>query len=1330
MSYGALEGECPGGVEGASNDAAEAIAAMLAGSGRNTRTCDLRVRTDRGGGIGRMLGGNVGGQELARRLPGSWCGRILRPAGGGSEVAATENEAKCGVGSFESGRNAMRAARAAGGYVNECWTEGEYWHAAETPYQTLWLPSEVARTPRNLEQCAFRLLFPHYAPICSRPRKYSTPALPKSTMTRVTRSHGPAPTPPQEVVKSRSGKRKKKTPAAPNPEAQEATAAGTAAPQEIVDSQPVPTAAEEIPPPPPPVSKAALTFLGVYVPPPPRPVPRPLKKNPGAAAEHADPADTFDLSGRRRGPGRAEHEEEAAEREEEASHKFDDRSSVAYDECEEEEDHAGHDYTLPTPSPEQRGRALGSSPSGPSRRTVSHSPSCWATRTPPSRPRNLSHSFSPSPSRTPRPRAPSVDSLLLSPRVHQRASSPLPASSVLDSGDSGGEDDYGEQVAQKERVDAKLAARGYTIPHPEEEDEAEDMTELMQEIEENGFGDDEDDQPHQEKKKAKVQRNSDVAPTKRTRGKGKGKGNGKGNRKSQTKGKEKERDNVHTSDEEDVEEDTTGYKSGPVPKDIEDAVYAAYNTFETTIEELARQCDKSPTTLHQLVGSIVKLSRAETPYNVFQMYHAEKYPKEKEPQPITAAEYNRLSRERYLRALAELPEDEHTDVTAVWAHLQWLRKWHDETMSSVTDNWRVTGKFRRKVRKGIAPILQICRQMHRQFGVHIWGYVIDTGSDASMVFGAGEEFKNVQRSQKLDLNRTIKDIKHIFGMEDQKTRGVKVFATQLLPSELAQKDTDAARDNARKVFGKILAKQMVTIQLANGTITADKAKTAKMQWGDKLLDTAWKNQFRVINYPTSLANDGHLIGGRSFDVKKLVMADFEHFLPSMVRASKGEEGEDEDMMAIVPWDDEEKDLALEDQQNIPLVVSERDETPLRTVAESRAYSVAMAKEDERAAKEQRKKSKQTQRRPPSESPPRRPSPIPQQREDFHRHKQRSRLPSRTTDEQDLSPRGRVPPSRPDDGEDFYRREHYSRGASHPTDLEAVEHAPASRHAYDEAPRMPPPSRHAYNESRHAYNEPTRMPPPSRHAYDESRHAYDEVPRMPPAPPSRHAYGNPRHPYDDPRHPYDEPRQMPPPSRRTYDEAHQGRTGHHLPLALGHTNEYQQSGLPAYYRETKPVPSTSKEYGGLGHRRGPSGPRLPPLAERVDSSHATAPNFDRAASLAWQPPPPPVTARRKEREFEADEQPKKRARREEKQTASASSQRRSRFDMKNSDGQYVGKIFYIQRFIKTEEVIAELKHLLVEEDGVWKRCPMGWKPQMVSAQDLEIYDREVSRYYVT
>ncbi|KAJ7156582.1 hypothetical protein C8R43DRAFT_1125768 [Mycena crocata] len=1054
----------------------------------------------------------------------------------------------------------MRAAHAAGGYVNECWTEGEYWHAAETPYQTLWLPSEVAHTPRNLEQCAFRLLFPHYTPICSRPRKYSTPALPKSTMTRVTRSHGPAPTPPQEVVKSRSGKRKKKTPAAPNPEAQEATAAGTAASQEIVDSQPVPTAAEEIPPPPPPVSKAALTFLGVYV-------PRPLKKNPGAAAEHADPAAIFDLSGRCRGPGRAEREEEAAEHEEEASHKFDDCSSVAYDECEEceeEEDHAGHDYTLPTPSPEQRGRALGSSPSGPSRRTVSHSPSRSATRTPPSRPRNLSHSFSPSPSRTPRPRAPSVDSLLLSPRVHQRASSPLPASSVLDSGDSGGEDDYGEQVAQKERVDAKLAARGYTIPHPEEEDEAEDMTELMQEI---------DTIPHPE--------------------------------------------------EEDEAEDMT-----------------------------------------ELIFS-----------------------DEKEPQPITAAEYNCLSRERYLRALAELPEDEHTDVTAIWAHLQWLRKWHDETMSSVTDNWRVTGKFRRKVRKGIAPILQICRQMHRQFGVHIWGYVIDTGSDASMVFGASEEFKNVQRSQKLDLNRTIKDMEHIFGMEDQNTRGVKVFATQLLPSELAQKDTDAARDNARKVFGKILGKQMVTIQLANGTITADKAKTAKMQWGDKLLDTAWKNQFRVINYPTSLANDGHLIG-----------------------QAKGRRGEDEDMMAIVPWDDEEKDLALEDQQNIPLVVSERDETPLRTVAESRAYSVAMVKEDERTAKEQRKKSKQTQRRPPSESPPRRPSPIPQQREDFHRHEQRSRLPSRTTDEQDLSPRGLVPPSRPDDREDFYRREHYRRGASRPTNLEAVEHAPASRHAYDEVPRMPPPSRHAYNESCHAYDKPTRMPPPSRHVYDESRHAYDEVPRMPPAPPSRHAYDNPRHPYDDPRHPYDEPRQMPPPSRRTYDKAHQGRTGHHLPLALGHTNEYQQSGLPAYYRETKSVPSTSKEYGGLGHRRGPSGLRLPPPAER--------------------PPPPPVTARRKEREFEADEQPKKRARREEKQAASASSQRRSRFDMKNSDGQYVGKIFYIQRFIKTEEVIAELKHLLVEEDGVWKRCPMGWKPQMVSAQDLEIYDREVSRYYVT
>ncbi|KAJ7078522.1 hypothetical protein C8R43DRAFT_965976 [Mycena crocata] len=176
MSYGALEGEWPSSVK-ETTQLRRLQLGWRAGGGI----------PDRGGGIGRMLGGNVQS---------------------GTHKTSPRNTVPGGPALYDAP------------------TTSHIVHSIRQVRKTLWLPSEVARMPRNLEQCTFRLLFPHYALICSHPRKYSTPALPKPTMTRVTRSHGPAPTPPQEVVKSRSGKRKKKTPAAPNPEAQEATAAG------------------------------------------------------------------------------------------------------------------------------------------------------------------------------------------------------------------------------------------------------------------------------------------------------------------------------------------------------------------------------------------------------------------------------------------------------------------------------------------------------------------------------------------------------------------------------------------------------------------------------------------------------------------------------------------------------------------------------------------------------------------------------------------------------------------------------------------------------------------------------------------------------------------------------------------------------------------------------------------------------------------------------------------------------------------------------------------------------------------------------------------------
>ena len=92
-------------------------------------------------------------------------------------------------------------------------------------------------------------------------------------------------------------------------------------------------------------------------------------------------------------------------------------------------------------------------------------------------------------------------------------------------------------------------------------------------------------------------------------------------------------------------------------------------------------------------------------------------------------------------------------------------------------------------------------------------------------------------------------------------------------------------------------------------MAADKRSGFKMTWTPKFLDFAWQYKFRVVNYPSALENVGQIVGG-SFTLRKISVAQYKEFLPAMEKASRPRSGsaddgedEDDDAMAIVPWDD-------------------------------------------------------------------------------------------------------------------------------------------------------------------------------------------------------------------------------------------------------------------------------------------------------------------------------------------------------------------------------------------------------------------------------------------
>ncbi|KAJ7475641.1 hypothetical protein B0H11DRAFT_2235343 [Mycena galericulata] len=563
-------------------------------------------------------------------------------------------------------------------------------------------------------------------------------------------------------------------------------------------------------------------------------------------------------------------------------------------------------------------------------------------------------------------RAASADSLLLSPRITRSRShtaarrpnpnSPLPPLSPeppieSDAEDSG--DDYAAVKAKERRILDKRARQGYTNPPDTEEEDLDDEDEFIADVTQNGF----DDRDANAGKKKQATKQRKVA---KKRGNAKAKGKGKGKVKDtepETGGDESDVLGVEGSDEEEGE-DRGKHKAGPVPKEIHELLIKAQDTFNKIVNTLAKQCGKSPSTLHQLLGTTPKRTRATSPWNMWQMWYAEKHPMDKTK--MTLQEYNVQSRQAFKAACPNLPEDRLSDADAVFAAIPWLREWHEETMVNAVAIWRDTGKIKREVQKDSSALTDVSRYLYNNYKVHAWGYVIDRGGT--------DQFKIVCTEYKLPLTQTIKDLEHMFAMVEMRERGEAVAqaaGSHLLPKVFEQHQGEEARDSYRCKFSAIMATQMFDHCLAAGTVVSIKRDKFKMQWQDKFCDLAFQNQFRLIHYPRALEDIQQIIGS-SFDLKKVGVAQYKKFMPSLEKANdprtareENDESDDEELepaMEIVAWSHEEKALPLAEQRELVLVITTEGRA-LRRVRHSTACNSSLAKASQMRTKDKKRTTK-------------------------------------------------------------------------------------------------------------------------------------------------------------------------------------------------------------------------------------------------------------------------------------------------------------------------------------------------------------------------------------
>ncbi|KAJ7153704.1 hypothetical protein C8R46DRAFT_1228001 [Mycena filopes] len=324
-------------------------------------------------------------------------------------------------------------------------------------------------------------------------------------------------------------------------------------------------------------------------------------------------------------------------------------------------------------------------------------------------------------------------------------------------------------------------------------------------------------------------------------------------------------------DETDDDDDCpTAAKRGPIPQSTKDSVAQAYKEFTAKIADIAQATGTAPKILHRIAGTNIKHSRAASAWNVWQRRYAEMNPNNGR---YSTADYNALSRQAYVEACGPVPPNKSAEV---FAHIPELAEFRDRLRENAVLALRADNKLKSNIQQDINPIIQTINVLQQTYAVHIHGYVIDTNGDASFMFGAGADFKEMRSSHLVTVGHTIKEQEHIYGEIERRKRGRPTTAAVPLLAG------DGSRDALRKRFSRIMADQLHAFLFDAGLAKAGH----KMSWNGKLLDLFFQSKCRLINHAAALLPKS-LIGSNTFALKDITAVAFKTFLPGLEKGNGG-----------------------------------------------------------------------------------------------------------------------------------------------------------------------------------------------------------------------------------------------------------------------------------------------------------------------------------------------------------------------------------------------------------------------------------------------------------
>jgi hypothetical protein len=294
-------------------------------------------------------------------------------------------------------------------------------------------------------------------------------------------------------------------------------------------------------------------------------------------------------------------------------------------------------------------------------------------------------------------------------------------------------DDFEVGQAAEEKARTWKKSRGMPVALAVEELDQEDEEDFDKEVAQCGF----DDAPTPTKKSKKMEKSKAKGKTATTQteteaavetGKGgrKGKGKGKGKATQPTSSFQSDDclvDGDEVEEEEDGNSDGKSYTRGPIPDDIKELLYQAHNEFMAAVDDLAKRCGKSSTTLHEELGTVIRTGRAPSAWNVWQQYFGELIPKDSKSYmsfdsscagdaeiPEREANFSKQSRAAFVAACRvgdDFPKELLSDSEAMYQRLPWLKGWKANVMENAVAALRDNNKIKAKLKSELKPVTQL-----------------------------------------------------------------------------------------------------------------------------------------------------------------------------------------------------------------------------------------------------------------------------------------------------------------------------------------------------------------------------------------------------------------------------------------------------------------------------------------------------------------------------------------------------------------------------------------------------------------------------------------------